>query len=449
VVNASGQQPGPTRYERILAGHVTGGDLGLRLSTASRDARSRVQAVTGRDRAIRDVAAGVAAPALVGCVIWMLREARARGVRRLRFLSRDGQVLCELARRLAPYLNAGLDLEYVYSSRRTWSLAATDPGQLLRAEWLFNSFIKSNAADVCARLGLPPEEYRRDLLAAGASLDPEARADDDRQAAALTRFLARPAVAAATATRVSATRRLVVEYAAQHQLTGATTALADAGWTGRMAGALVQVCEQAGMTRPHILFWGHEPRATGWTDPDRVTAWMYNTATGRGLRWRVPDAPFAVETFCMGDHGIVTGYTRAPDGQVEPVLAAPVNAPAQAWGLRLYRRVLYAFCDALTATGPILDADARPAVWRVMDAFWCHPTRAEARAWGSYPYDSDPAGTAIRPLARPLAIRYGQALRGDRAWIAGSLALTSNQSARTTFLHQSSQAELAGSPATD
>ena len=26
---------------------------------------------------------------------------------------------------------------------------------------------------------------------------------------------------------------------------------------------------------------------------------MYNTATGQGLRWRVPDAPFIMETFCM------------------------------------------------------------------------------------------------------------------------------------------------------
>jgi hypothetical protein len=25
-----------------------------------------------------------------------------------------------------------------------------------------------------------------------------------------------------------------------------------------------------------------------------------------------------------------------------------------------------------------------------MNAFWRHPTTAEARAWGSYPYDSDP-----------------------------------------------------------
>ncbi len=83
-----------------------------------------------------------------------------------------------------------------------------------------------------------------------------------------------------------------------------------------------------------------------------------------------------------------------------------------------------------------------------MDAFWNHPTLPEARAWGGYPYDSDPAGTAIRPLARALTIEHGQCRRGDRAWVAGSLAL-STMPARAMFLRQTPPADLLGHPATD
>ncbi len=64
-------------------------------------------------------------------------------------------------------------------------------------------------------------------------------------------------VTGAAALRIRRTRQLVVDYAAQHRLADPGTALVDAGWTGRMAGALVRVCEQAGMSRPNILFWGH------------------------------------------------------------------------------------------------------------------------------------------------------------------------------------------------
>jgi hypothetical protein len=175
---------------------------------------------------------------------------------------------------------------------------------------------------------------------------------------------------------------------------------------------------------------------------------MYNAAIGQGMHWRIPDAPFAVETFCMGDHGIVTGYRRSAGPRIDPVLAAPDNPPARAWGLPLYRQALYAFCSALTSAGPIPDDDTRPAIWQVMDAFWTNPTAAEAGAWGAYPYDSDPAGTAVRPLARPLTIEGDRCHRGDRAWIAGSLAL-STEPARTTFLRHAPRADLLGSPATD
>jgi len=148
----------------------------------------------------------------------------------------------------------------------------------------------------------------------------------------------------------------------------------------------------------------------------------------------------------MGDHGIVSGYRAATGSLIEPVLLSPGNDAAEAWGLRLYRSTLYEFCAALDADRR-LSGDVRPLVHRVMDAFWCGPSRAEALAWGAYPYDSDPAGTAVRPLARPFT---GQdwAARGDRAWLAGSLALSAPE-ARAAYLRHAPEHELAGAPETD
>jgi hypothetical protein len=442
-----------TRYEKIaLSRSQYPGDLAARFAAAGREARLRTPAGSAHQEAVRDVAAGVAAPALIGCVLWMLREARARNLRRLRFLSRDGQVLFEIARRLATKLGSGIDLEYVYSSRLTWSLAATDPGGLSSAPWLFNSFMKSNAADVCARLGLAAGDYRAELAAAGVSPDPGHRADDPGQLEALRRFVASPAVAAAAGARITQMRGLLAGYAAQRHLAEPDTGLVDAGWTGRMVGSLVSVCEARGMGRPHVLFWGHEPRAAGWTDPERVAAYMYDTSRGAGLDLRVPDAPFIVETFCMGDHGIVSGYRRTPAGTIEPVLSAEAGRGAAEWGLELYRSVIYRVSDALDGD---LEGDVRPLVHAVMDAFWCHPTREEAEAWGSYPYDSDPAGTAARRLARPFSLdpaRIGDnsvgLARGDRAWLAGSLALSS-PAVRTAFASADARPDWSGAPAAD
>ncbi len=121
------------------------------------------------------------------------------------------------------------------------------------------------------------------MLACGVSLESDARADQPDQARALRRFVEAPEVTRAVGARIEAMRRLVLDYAAQHDLAEADTGLVDIGWTGRMAASLIGVCEAAGMSRPHVLFWRHEPRpATGWTDPERVASFVYNTATAQG-----------------------------------------------------------------------------------------------------------------------------------------------------------------------
>ena len=115
---------GATRYEKIMqAASARPGDLPGRFALASRAARAEVTVASGHEAMIRDVAAGVAAPALAAFAIWLLEESRRHGLRRLRFLSRDGQVLYELTRRLASAEGGAPDLEYVYTSRLTWSLA--------------------------------------------------------------------------------------------------------------------------------------------------------------------------------------------------------------------------------------------------------------------------------------------------------------------------------------
>ncbi|MEW9532840.1 hypothetical protein [Microbispora sp. NPDC049125] len=439
-----------TRYEQTLAGHD---GLAAAMAVASAQARATVPASTSHEKAIRDIAAGVAAPVLVGYVIWLLRTAQARRLNRLCFLSRDAQVFSEIALRLAPRLGVQLSMDYVYSSRRTWSLAASDPYELEKADWLFNSFMRSNAADVCARLGLDIDEWTGTLAAAGASLSPSARADDPEQNAALRRFVATPEVAEAMRPRIERMRQLVRDYAIQEGIASESTGLVDAGWTGRMIGALYSVLTSVDLPVPQTFFWGHEPRASGWTDPKLITAYMYNTVAEPGVQWRVPDVPYIVETFCMADHAIVSGYRRTESGRIEAVLEN-TNAPVSAWGFDVYRAAIYAFCSALSLSH--VGEDIRPVLSSLLSDFWITPTEQEAAAWGAYPYDSDPLGRATLPLARalskqeldPLLNGGGMFDQGDRAWLQGSLALSGPAGRQAAAVLSPQYAKL-GSPATD
>jgi hypothetical protein len=108
---------------------------------------------------------------------------------------------------------------------------------LHKPQWLFNSFIKSNAADVRARLGLPPAQYRPVMLACGVSLDPDPRADQPAQEETLRRFLSTPEVASAAAARIAEVCRLVLTMRRRtispNQAPGWSTSAGPAGWSPR------------------------------------------------------------------------------------------------------------------------------------------------------------------------------------------------------------------------
>lgn len=437
-----------TRYEVALA---DSGGLAAAMGRASRAAREAVPAANDHETAIRDVAAGVAAPVLTGYVLWLLQEARQRGLDRLCFLSRDAQVLHEIARNLAPRVGTDMELRYVYSSRRTWSLAASDPYHLDEADWLFNSFIRSNASDVCARLGLDPGFAPPLLTRVGASFDLAARADSPGQNAALRRFVTLPEVARTIAPRIARMRELVLAYARQEGMASATTGLVDAGWTGRMVAALHSVLDSEGLALPHAYFWGHERRKTGGVAPEHVSPYMYNTAGDPGAQWRVPDSPYIIETFCMSDHSIVSGYREMADGTFTAELKES-NTAVTAWGFGVYRATVRAFTEALDTKEAA--EDIRPMLSSVLREFWTRPTHAEAAAWGTYPYDSDPLGRSTLPLARrftpeELAAAGDPGFQwGDRAWLPGSLALSGEHGRRAAEL-LAPRLERLGAPAAD
>ncbi len=374
---------------------------------ASRAARTAIGVTSEHETAIRDVAAGVAAPALIAFVIWMQDQSRQRGLRRLRFLSRDGQVIYELTRRLAPLPGTGLDLEYVYSSRLTWSLAATQPGRLAEAPWLFNSFVKSNAADVCARLGLPLPQCRPAMRACGVSLDPEARADRPAQAQALRRFVSTPEVARAAD---SADRRDAPSGPGLCEPAPSRRSRHRAGRyrLDRSDGRLAHSGVRGGRHEPaQRAVLGSRAAPGDWLDRPR---------TGRRLHVQHRDRARAAMAGTQrpirhGDllHGRPRHRIRLPRrrcrADTNPCSCHPETRRQKHGGSGCTGRR----CTHFARRSPLTAACPATTYVRWSTRSWtpsgATPAQAEARAWGTYPYDSDPAGTAARPLARPFTTR--------------------------------------------
>lgn len=435
----------PTRFEALLV--AGGGPLSAEFARAAAAARAEAAVPTPYAAAIRDVAAGVAAPLLIGCTAWLLRDAAARGIERVYFLARDGQVLLQIAQALAPRIAPGIACRYLYASRQAWlrnvaDLQATDSGHWL---WwgVWQGFVpgETTLENLLLRLGVPGGDLDGELAAAGFGPETHGRPLGQGDLARLEAFFRTEAFAAALARSRAANRRLMRAYLAQEgAFDGTPAAMVDIGWAGNLHAALAGAQEAEGVAPARGYYLGFNRKQL----PDRAglrSRYLYGFEDTDGdaepplkPRFAQELVEIYLEIFCAADHGTLVGFREA-DGRVVPELAPGWEARMRAWGLPQLRATLTAVAarldpDMLT---PAALMALRPTLRDLVEAFWLDPTAAEARAWGAFPVEiGEGHGARALPLAEPYRAADAAALVAGRArmrrhkyfWTEGALAMT-------------------------
>lgn len=435
-----------TRYERRLqaAAGAEGGALAAAFLAAARAARP-AEAADGRTRALGAVAAGVVGPMLAGYVLWILADATARGIGRLHFLARDGQVLHAIAARLGPVVAPGIALAYLPASRQIWNRAISESRD---HHWLwYGGLAGTSVAGLLRRLAVPGEAVAEGL--AGLGLPPETwdRPLGEAEAARLRPWLAGPDFAAAAAPARAANRRRLLAHLRQEGVLASgpgssPAAIIDLGWIGSLHDALARLLAEEGAPPVDCYLFGIEAvKDATFLDRRRGFFFDHNRGQGADVLPRRDDQRAFLEVFCAADHGTVTGLAKTPEGiaaETDPAWPAPVAA----WGLGTVRATLDAFATALAAElaadlhrsgppSPEAVLALRPAIGDLLRAFWLDPTPAEARAWGGFPFNlGEGHGSFTAALATPYGLAdLRRALKGGKAlkkhehfWVEGGLA---------------------------
>lgn len=377
------------RYERILEKHSFA-TVGLTsvLAGTSRLVRQDVQ-VDPADVPLRDVAAGVAAPFVVGLVLWTLRMAEQLGIRRLYYVSRDGQLLHRVASTLISRLGLDIEARYLYGSRQAWTLPAFGPGRPELIDLLFPEYDVDflSVENVLDRAGLSPASISGRLREIGFADD----ASRQRNLTASERTDLRDLlgsdahVLSLIAQRSLEERRLTLRYLEQEGMfDGTPFALVDLGSNATLHKALTEIVVSDGHPKPRSLYLRLTDVDSD--DAERVEAYLLNLRSRTG--GDVAGIVTALEMFCTADHGTVVRYEERA-GRVEPVVRGGMQDAVLEWGYRLIVDVVVRFAETAYLDRSVLDAwtDLRPALREVFNAFWLAPTRAEAERWGTFPFE--------------------------------------------------------------
>lgn len=422
----------PNRYETTLERFATkSAGVASALAGASRLARLAVPANNAQEAEIRDVAAGVAGPVLAAYVGWVLRTARARGIGRLYFVARDGRLLLELARSLAPKLHPAAELRYLHGSRNAWHLAALGAQRSSPLSWLFASADFLSLATVARLLQVEPRELAgANASDGGATTTLHANLPATERMQLLARLQAPPLADLVSRQAQLAAERLIAYLRQEGLFDPVGSALVDVGWHGRAQDSLASVIRDAGGTPPPGFYFGLNSGSGQPGLGDRA-AWFFDRRPGGDGSRALPGLEALIEVFCTSTEGSTLGYDLAGE-RVVPRLG-PTRRDLDAWGWPVLQATVAAFGREFTDTGEF-DSDEnaiRTACLAVLQEFWERPTPTEAAAWGAFPYEDDQTAAGAVPLAAPLPWAHALAIARRAAagphraaWWQGSLALT-------------------------
>lgn len=423
------------RYERILERFSEQTEAVTSFfAGASRLARLDVGTEPPRRKAIREVAAGVAGPSLVGYVIWILQRATQLRLKRIYFLARDGQILLKIARLAVPVVGFSGELKYLYASRQALRLPSTNLADAQSLRWSLDDTTFLSVKSFLERVGLEPTGLTEVLSRHG--LDPaSAEKNLDRAArGTLTGLIEDPGFREAIAREVDIRKRRLSEYLVQEGVVGTEEiGIVDLGWNGTLQVALERLLKEKKAVLPVGFYFGLSQRASQ-AGIGKREAFFFDEGRQTGCMQRDYWVEPLMETFCMADHGVTLKYEAGEAGMI-PVLKTERNDLALAAGLSIQQEAILKFSEfALNGYHPGFDPETlRPAIDALLGEFWNSPTAMEAEAWGTYAYADDQTEACTFDFGQPLgltdcmrSIYRGQLTPPHRAgWAAGGLRRSS------------------------
>lgn len=421
------------RFERIMENNsLDTGGLSSAFAGASRMTRLSVPASSKHEVAIRDVAAGVAAPVICAYVLWVLSTARRTGIKRLYFVSRDGQIMRRVARIFTAWLNMDLDLRYFYASRQALHLPSVEEIGPEEREWILESAEIVPIESVLARVGLTLESMRQSIGRDESYIILSAYKNDHSRRSILHRLLDHPGIQARIFDAANSRRAILLDYLRQEGLfDDVRYALVDIGWKGRCQRSLARVLKAAGGPTPTGFYFGLAESQR--EDVGTMKPFFFDRPRSVGYRYGIDSLEYFMEIFCQADHGSVFGYHKVED-IIKPELNPNANSRSIQWGVPLLHESINCFAKALAEIQIDLShiIDLRPLSWNLLNAFCNSPTLDEAFAWGNFPYNDDQRDSSFSTLAWPYnaldalsCFRKGKILPKHKIfWLTGAYTQT-------------------------
>lgn len=390
------------RYEQLIADQP---QLPLRfrslLAGMSRLTRLQSQQTSSDKQTIWDTTASVIAPILFSFIYWCLVEAKKKGIKRLYFVARDGQIMHKIAQVICLNWGYDIDCRYLYGSRQAWHAPSIMEIGETEFSWIFDSTTFLSVHSVCERVNLTPEQIENVLIRFGfpqAKWNLNLNREERKQ---LKQAFHDPQVIELILSTAADYREKAIGYFRQEKLgNDLPFAIVDIGWVGRAQRSFSQLLKSAGLypeSGIHGFYFALEKERKA-LPTDHLLA-FYDVS--KPDRQHISQHRHLFELFVTADHGGTMRYEQF-DHQYAPILRYQKNEKAISWGLYVLQDAAVEFARQMTTN--LNESDCAidqflKATDLLIESFVYNPSALEAKVFGSFLIADDQGENVLYELA--------------------------------------------------
>lgn len=376
------------RYEKA----VMGVDYGSRIfrsavSGISRAVRLSNIAKNEHMQTVWDTGANVVGPTFFLFVWWVLENAEKKGIKRLYFLARDGQIMAKIANTIKEYWNYNIECRYLYGSRAAWLPPAIKEIGSFELHWMTWGYLATvSINELCRRINVKPDLINDYLIKYGLNVKDRDINLSEGNMELLKKCLQDGAIQKIIIENQQASFHNTLSYFEQEGLLeNIPFAIVDTGWGASSQFALSNILDKAGVRPGRIngFYLGLSEGKQVFRN-DKLFSLLFDW-TLEPKDNRLSNYLF-YEILTAADHGRTIGY-KHENGRFSPVLDVPLNDTGIEWGIMVQQKsvVKYAHEFAAHFERDMLDNQAASQILRtILCLFMENPTKREANVYGEY-----------------------------------------------------------------
>ncbi|MCK4798681.1 MAG: hypothetical protein KAT05_14985 [Spirochaetes bacterium] len=209
-----------------------------------------------KDKDIISLAVNIVGPLLLSFVLWVLYKAKKDKIKRLYFVSCDGQILLKIAQQISKYIKIP-ECRYLYGSRQAWYLPSILDINKENMDWLFIEGHSTAPKDILKKLDITYDEVKELLLKYGINKKKFYKQLDNDTKKIFLEFIFNPSFKSVLKKKIKKNKEMVIKYFHQCGLLSSSNkfAVVDVGWALKTQRALKVLLEEEGYNNTLIGYY--------------------------------------------------------------------------------------------------------------------------------------------------------------------------------------------------